>query len=313
MRAGWFHRLRRTNLLEGSLSCSRFNERSQVTIPRLRRFRNEISFASPRGGGVSRGFAAPSLFISFSYPAAQPVASSSSSSSSNFLFVSFRGEGKPRLGIRHQGVYRKDFVTGRYYSAFSNVRGPPLSPLSNDSLDILFFPRFRFLPLPGSPLNDRPVINATREGRRREGVTRSMKFGSMNESVRRNCDLCSLPPPFVCLPTTSLYFFVRPELQFIFRRGNCPSSSPLPPLPSLSLQHRCRFAHRKNPSFQEEESKIPRNLTFFPWIWNETVWERIKRTGFERLGKRGNRNEDKLETAIWPVICPGIISTNRDN
>lgn len=94
---------------------------------------------------------------------------------------------------------------------------------------------------------------------------------------------------------------------------SCPSSSPLPPLPSLSLQHRCRFAHRKNPSFQEEESKIPRNLTFFPWIWNETVWERIKRTGFERLGKRGNRNEDKLETAIWPVICPGIISTNRDN
>lgn len=105
-----------------------FHEPSQVTIPRLRRFRNEISFASPRGGGVSRGFPA----LPFSYPAAQPVASSSSSLP---IFSSFRFEEREsRLGIRHQGVCRKDFVTERYYSAFSNATSERLSRYSLFSL-----------------------------------------------------------------------------------------------------------------------------------------------------------------------------------
>ena len=64
--------------------------------------------------------------------------------------------------------------------------------------------------------------------------------------------------------------------------------------------------------------RSPRNLTFFlpsPSFDSGTKLSGnvLNGTGFERSGKRGNRNEDKLETAIGPVICPGIISTNRDN
>lgn len=98
-----------------------FHERSQVTIPRLRRSRNEISFASPRGPALQGESAAASSFSPtvsllrrspFSLSNAQPVGSS--------LFqFSLRFEKNAPVRIRHEGVYRKDFVTGRYYSVFS--------------------------------------------------------------------------------------------------------------------------------------------------------------------------------------------------
>lgn len=117
----------------------------------------------------------PRLFL-LSAPVASSsssFSSSSSSSSSNFLFVSFRGEGKPRLGIRHQGVYRKDFVTGRYYSAFSNVRGLPLARttlwerLSRYSL----FPSisFRHPPPPSRFTFKWQARNQCNQGREKEG------------------------------------------------------------------------------------------------------------------------------------------------
>ena len=140
------------------------------------RCRNEISFASPRGTGAplrafqeARGgptHTSSSSSSSFFFFRAQPVASS------NFLFVSRREQAE--AGIRHQGVYGKDFVTGRYYSVFCLPPPPPFRQFLQREkrkhlLDILFnllisFPRWVRLPLlvssrpcsRWSRLNDRP-------------------------------------------------------------------------------------------------------------------------------------------------------------
>lgn len=96
-----------------------FRERSQVTIPGLRRSRNEISFASPRGARF-RTSARADLFplgASSSFPAAPPVGEPpwrGRRLRSLPIFSSFR---EKRREVRHQGVYRKDLVVGRYYSS----------------------------------------------------------------------------------------------------------------------------------------------------------------------------------------------------
>lgn len=107
----WFRRLQNeSKRIPFMLS---FHERSQVTIPRLRRSRNEISFASPRGTARFKGAhgGAFLLFLRrlFLLSIAQPVASS------NFLFVSRRtlGRDTPRGSLperfRHGTILFRPF------------------------------------------------------------------------------------------------------------------------------------------------------------------------------------------------------------
>lgn len=87
------------------------------------------------------------------------------------------------------------------------------------------------------------------------------------------------------------------------------SPSRLFPLPS-SLQHRCWFAHRRNPTFPPlEESKIPPKPNFFPpppplRFGNETVGERIKRDGIRANVEIETKISSKRRSGPWFV--PGL-------
>lgn len=119
----WRYILPITGRIYGIPFMLSFRERSQVTIPGLRRSRNEISFASPRGARF-RTSARADLFplgASSSFPAASPPVGEPPWRGRHLrslpIFSSFR---EKRREVRHQGVYRKDLVVGRYYSS------PPL-------------------------------------------------------------------------------------------------------------------------------------------------------------------------------------------
>lgn len=144
-----------------------FRERSQVTIPGLRRSRNEISFASPRGTarafqGESRSLPGLRAGVS-SIPPPPPPPVGTSRLQSLPIFSSFR---EKQREVRHQGVHRKerDLVAGRYYSfpsRFSLLRSLVLAfsrrgskragkghfRNNNCFLGSAFFSRFLFLPV----------------------------------------------------------------------------------------------------------------------------------------------------------------------
>lgn len=104
-----------------------FRERSQVTIPGLRRSRNEISFASPRGArfrtSASRSLPAQARRLSSNFPTTPgwrtvlerpppPV-------SSNFLFVSRRPAGGASPGSLPEGSRRGTILFLAAHSASS--------------------------------------------------------------------------------------------------------------------------------------------------------------------------------------------------